>query len=196
MGWFHCLGFIIICGLGVLGLVQGQLKMGFYGESCPKAEKIVEEFVQTHIHNAPSLAAALLRLHFHDCFVRGCDASLLLNSTSENQAEKDSPPNLTVRGYDFIDRVKTLLEQECPGVVSCADIIALVARDSIVSIGGPYWRVPVGRRDGKISRTSEALANIPPPFSNITSLLAFFSRQGLDLKDLTLLSGKTGNVII
>lgn len=65
--------------------------------------------------------------------IQGCDASLLVNSTSNNQAEKDALPNLTIRGFSFIDRVKSLVEAECPGIVSCADIIALVARDSIVA---------------------------------------------------------------
>jgi peroxidase len=58
---------------------------------------------------------------------------VLLNTTSNNQAEKDATPNLTLRGFDFVDRVKSLVEAECPGIVSCADIIALVARDSIVA---------------------------------------------------------------
>ncbi|XVE99944.1 hypothetical protein REPUB_Repub03eG0243700 [Reevesia pubescens] len=122
--------------LGLLGSpisTQAQLQLGFYSKSCPKAEKTVLDFVHQHIPNAPSLAAAFIRMHFHDCFVRGCDASILLNSTSGNQAEKDAPPNLTVRGFDFIERVKSLLDAECPGIVSCADIIALVARDSIVA---------------------------------------------------------------
>jgi peroxidase len=58
---------------------------------------------------------------------------VLLNTTSNNQAEKDATPNLTLRGFDFVDRVKSLVEAECAGIVSCADIIALVARDSIVA---------------------------------------------------------------
>ncbi|KAF7851073.1 hypothetical protein BT93_L4691 [Corymbia citriodora subsp. variegata] len=163
--------------------------MGYYSKSCPEAERIVREYVEYHIRNAPSLAAALLRMHFHDCFVRGCDASVLLNSSSSNQAERDSPPNFTVRGFDFIDRMKGLVEAECPGIVSCADIITLAARDAIVATGGPFWRVPTGRRDGVISRASEALRNIPPPTSNLTALQTFFASQGLDLKDLVLLSG-------
>lgn len=65
--------------------------------------------------------------------MQGCDGSVLVNSTSNNQAEKEATPNLTLRGFDFIDRVKSLLEAECPGIVSCADTLALVARDSIVA---------------------------------------------------------------
>uniref|UniRef100_A0A2N9EGU4 Peroxidase n=1 Tax=Fagus sylvatica TaxID=28930 RepID=A0A2N9EGU4_FAGSY len=165
---------------GSLRSVQAPLQLGFYSKNCPRAEKINQDFVNTHIHNAPSLAAALVRMHFHDSFVRGCDSSVLLNSTSNNQAEKDAPPNLTlISGFDFVDRVKSLVEAECPGMVSCSDIIALTH-------GGPFWRFPTGRRDGTISISTEALNNIPPPFGNFT-LQTLFSNQGLDLNDLVLL---------
>ncbi|KAG9159728.1 hypothetical protein Leryth_007752 [Lithospermum erythrorhizon] len=130
-------------------------------------------------------------MHFHDCFVRGCDASVLLNTTSStgNQTEKFAPPNLSLRGFGFIDGVKSLLEAECPGVVSCADTLALVARDSIVTTGGPFWNVPTGRRDGLISNGTEALTNIPAPSNNLSALQTRFSSKGLDLQDLVLLSG-------
>ncbi|CAK7334153.1 unnamed protein product [Dovyalis caffra] len=189
MGKIGCFGTLIIGLLAFVGSTEAQLTMGFYDNSCPKAEKIVQDFVNQHIHNAPSLAATFLRMHFHDCFVRGCDASVLLNTTSGEQPEKAATPNLTLRGFDFIDRVKSLVEAECPGIVSCADILTLVARDSIVATGGPSWRVPTGRRDGLISKFSEAMSNIPPPSSNFTSLQTVFSNQGLDLKDLVVLSG-------
>ncbi|CAN6452166.1 unnamed protein product [Victoria cruziana] len=175
--------------LGLLGVSQAQLKVGFYDQSCPEAESIVQEFVKEHIPNAPSLAAPLLRMQFHDCFVRGCDGSVLLNSTGNNTAEKDSIPNQTIRGFDFIDRVKALLEAKCPGVVSCADIISLVARDAVVVTGGPSWTVPTGRRDGTISSSTEALNNIPQPTMNFTTLKQNFANKSLDVKDLVVLSG-------
>ncbi|KAI8558299.1 hypothetical protein RHMOL_Rhmol04G0080500 [Rhododendron molle] len=184
-------GVVLLAVLAFLGSSHADLEMNFYAKSCPKAEEIVLDFVKLHIPNAPSLAAALIRMHFHDCFVRGCDASVLLNSTtaSGNQTEKAATPNLTIRGFDFIDRVKSLVEAECPKTVSCADIIALVARDSIVTTGGPSWRVPTGRRDGLISNATEALNNIPAPFNNFSTLQTKFANKGLDLKDLVLLSG-------
>ncbi|XP_004240141.2 peroxidase 3-like [Solanum lycopersicum] len=186
--------FVYLCPLILMCIVvssNAQLQQNFYAKSCPKAEKIILEYVHKHIPNAPSLAAALIRMHFHDCFVRGCDASVLLNFTSStgNQTEKVGIPNLTLRGFSFIDNVKKIIEDECPGVVSCADIVALVARDSVVVTGGPSWSVPTGRRDGRISNASETLTDIPAPTSNFSTLQNEFAKKGLDLKDLVLLSG-------
>jgi len=166
-----------------------RLRQGFYEQSCPQAEQIVRHYVEQHVPLAPSVAATLLRTHFHDCFVRGCDASVLLNGTNGAEAEKDAAPNLTLRGFAFLDRVKALLEHECPGVVSCADVLALAARDAIAVLGGPFWRVPTGRRDGRVSVKQEALDQIPTPTMNFTDLLASFRSKGLELPDLVWLSG-------
>ncbi|WRX13522.1 hem peroxidase - like 10 [Theobroma cacao] len=111
-------------------LVQGQgTRVGFYSRTCPRAESIVRSTVQSHFRSNPSVAPALLRLHFDDCFVNGCDASILIDGPN---TEKTAPPNLGVRGYEVIDDAKARLKAECPIVVSCADIIALAARDSVV----------------------------------------------------------------
>ncbi|KAK3152192.1 hypothetical protein QOZ80_2BG0155690 [Eleusine coracana subsp. coracana] len=166
-----------------------QLRMGFYAESCPGVEQLVGEFVRQHVRRVPTVAAALLRLHFHDCFVRGCDASILLNSTGGNVAEKDAPPNLSLRGFDLVDRVKTLVEEACPGVVSCADVLALAARDAVAAIGGPSWRVPTGRKDGTVSRMEEALDEIPRPTMSFHELADLFASKGLGVRDLVWLSG-------
>ncbi|XP_024025072.1 peroxidase 27 [Morus notabilis] len=164
------------------------LKVGFYAKTCPRAEAVVKEIMVETLKVAPSLAGPLNRLHFHDCFVRGCEGSVLLNSPT-GQAEKNAAPNSGLRGFQIIDKVKTALEKECPGVVSCADILAIVARDSVVAMSGPYWEVETGRRDGRVSNITEALQNLLSPLSNITVLKAGFARRGLSVKDLVVLSG-------
>ncbi|KAJ3700469.1 hypothetical protein LUZ61_004174 [Rhynchospora tenuis] len=138
---------------------------------------------------SPDLAGALLRLHYVDCFVRGCEASILLNSTADNTAEKDASLNKDVRGYDVIDRLKFKLEEACPGIVSCADIIALAARDSIRLSNGPDIPIGTGRRDGNGSSASDVPLNLPPANATITQLLSFFAKKNLTAQDLVILSG-------
>lgn len=70
MGRIDYIGVVFLSLFGVVGLSEAQLQLGFYAKSCPRAEKIVLDYVNKHIHNGPSLAASFLRMHFHDCFVR------------------------------------------------------------------------------------------------------------------------------
>ncbi|KAK1592430.1 hypothetical protein Q3G72_024844 [Acer saccharum] len=175
----------------VLGVCNGgELKNQFYKESCPEAEDIVQDIIWKRVSTNSTLPAKFLRMHFHDCFVRGCDASILLDSTAHNKAEKAAVPNLSLGGFDVIDEVKTHLEKTCPGIVSCADIVALAARDSVsFQFKKSMWEVLTGRRDGRISLASQALANIPSPFFNFTTLKQSFANKGLSLYDLVVLSG-------
>ncbi|XP_057792534.1 peroxidase 27-like [Salvia miltiorrhiza] len=177
--------------LGIITLCNAQsLSLKYYSKTCPKVESIVKKETDKIMAVAPTLAAPLLRMHFHDCFVRGCDGSVLINSTTTNQAEKDGFPNLSLRGYGSIDRVKTAVEKEFPGVVSCADILALVARDATLALNPKaFWPVPLGRRDGRVSLANETLVNLPPPFFNITQLKAVFASKNLTSMDLVVLSG-------
>ncbi|XP_034697877.1 peroxidase 27-like [Vitis riparia] len=186
---FCCLFLQLLLLSFVFDVANSQgLKVGFYRKTCPNAEAIVKKVVDQAMSVAPSLSGPLLRMHFHDCFVRGCEGSVLLNSSTQ-QAEKDASPNLSLRGYQVIDRVKSALEKACPGVVSCSDILALVARDVVVAMKGPSWKVETGRRDGRVSNITEALTNLIPPTANITQLKSGFQQRGLSVKDLVVLSG-------
>ncbi|KAL2454730.1 Peroxidase 27 [Abeliophyllum distichum] len=179
---------LIVLGFA-FNLANGQgLKVGFYKKTCPNLESTVKNVVNQVISVAPSLAAPLLRMHFHDCFIRGCDGSVLLESPT-NQSEKYAIPNLSLRGFQIIDKVKTAVEKACPGMVSCADIVALVARDVTVAIKGPSWKVETGRRDGNVSILNEALTGLIPPSANISTLKQGFRQKGLSAKDLVVLSG-------
>jgi peroxidase len=66
--------------------------------------------------------------------LQGCDASNLIKSTPTNTAELDALPNLTLHGMDLIDTAKAAVEEACPGIVSCADIISLATRDAVVTV--------------------------------------------------------------
>ncbi|KAM1014574.1 hypothetical protein EV1_044058 [Malus domestica] len=165
---------------------QGQLtRVGFYSRTCPTAESIVKQTVQTHFNSNPSVAPGLLRMHFHDCFVQGCDASVLLDGPN---TEKTAGPNLGLRGSEVIDDAKTKLEAACPGVVSCADILALAARDSVVLTKGFTWNVPTGRRDGRVSLATET-TNLPGFRDSIDVQKAKFQDLGLNTQDLVTLVG-------
>ncbi|KAF5734273.1 Peroxidase superfamily protein [Tripterygium wilfordii] len=124
-------------------ILQGREALGdhellihdYYKEQCPSAEEIVGRNVEIAVRKDPRMAASLLRMHFHDCFVMGCDASVLLDSYGNIVSEKQAVPNLnSLRGFKVIDKIKYLLEEACPLTVSCADILAMAARDAVLLV--------------------------------------------------------------
>ncbi|KAF5448528.1 hypothetical protein F2P56_029052 [Juglans regia] len=167
-------------------LVHGQgTRVGFYSKTCPRVESIVRSTVQTHFGSNPAIAPGLLRMHFHDCFVNGCDASILIEGTN---TERTAPPNSLLRGFEVIDDAKAKLEAACPGVVSCADILTLAARDSVFLTKGQSWQVPTGRRDGRVSLASDT-TNLPSARDSVDVQKQKFAEKGLDTKDLVVLAG-------
>ncbi|XP_024526353.1 peroxidase 2 isoform X1 [Selaginella moellendorffii] len=169
--------------------IFSPLMLGYYnrpGICNQNPEVIIQKIVNGSVAADRTLAAGLLRMHFHDAFVRGTEASVLLKSPN-NDAERNAIPNLSLRGFEVIDAAKAAVEKVCPNVVSCADILALAARDSVVAIGGPWWPVPTGRRDGVQSHANET-TDLPPPSANFTQLLSMFQKKNLDKVDLVALS--------
>ncbi|KAL6853853.1 hypothetical protein ACP4OV_019882 [Aristida adscensionis] len=178
---------ILVAAVAAGGADAG-LAVGFYNQSCPQAEDLVLAEMRAIVQGDKTLAPALLRFMLHDCFVRGCDASIMLISRSET-GERDAVPSYGLRGFEEIERIKARLEEECPLTVSCADIIVMAARDAVYLSKGPRYAVETGRRDGTVSRDVDANNDLPPPSSNIVDLKTYFSVKGLDWKDLVVLSG-------
>lgn len=159
---------------------------------------------------------------------QGCDASILLASAS-NQAEKDHPDNLSLAGdgFDTVIKAKAAVDSnpKCRNKVSCADILAIAARDVVNLVhtyliycikkfnilglklnspfvyiclqkGGPFYKVELGRRDGRVSAISSVQHHIPSPDFNLNQLTSLFAANGLNITDLVALSGTNINCLL
>ncbi|CAN6340516.1 unnamed protein product [Urochloa humidicola] len=171
----------------LMSTASATLQYDFYNYSCPKAEETIRIATTKIISDNPTMGAAFVRLFFHDCFVKGCDSSILLDQSSSNpQPEKLAIP---LRGYDAVNTIKSAVESVCPGVVSCADILAYAARDSAMLSGGFTFNMPGGRRDGLGSDLNDISGNIPAPNMQVQQLISSFAGKGLSNVDLVALSG-------
>lgn len=189
------LGIISSVGAHVRDLptpVEG-LSWTFYNDSCPNLESIVKTTLEQMLEQDIAQAPGLLRLLFHDCFVQGCDASILLTGTSSDPSEQEALPNLTLRpeAFEIINNIKEAVEAKCSGVVSCADILALAASFAVYMAGGPEFLVPLGRRDTlTFANQTVTVDNLPSPTSNVTVLMTIFTEKGFDnFTELVALSG-------
>ncbi|XP_040381098.1 peroxidase P7-like [Oryza brachyantha] len=174
-------------GEGKLVLLPAKFSPNYYKKTCPDVQNVVRTVMARRVDMAP----AILRLFFHDCFVNGCDASVLLDRTDSMESEKDAEPaNKSLAGFDVVDEIKAALEHECPATVSCADILALASRDAVALLGGPSWGVPLGRLDSRRANKEAADGDaLPSPHAGLGELLKVFEEHGLDARDLTALSG-------
>ncbi|ONK62462.1 uncharacterized protein A4U43_C07F4100 [Asparagus officinalis] len=145
-------------------IASAQLSSNFYATSCPNVLSTIKS--------------------------TGCDGSVLLDDTSSFTGEKTAGPNLnSLRGFDVIDTIKSNVEAICKQTVSCADIVAVAARDSVVALGGPSWTVQLGRRDSTTASLSTANSDLPSPTSDLSTLISAFSKKGLSTTDMVTLSG-------
>ncbi|XP_074313711.1 peroxidase P7-like [Silene latifolia] len=181
---------LVITCLGLFLNVDANLDPNYYSNTCPQALSIVKQGLEEAIANEARVGASLLRVHFHDCFVNGCDGSILLDNSATIQSEMQAKANNnSARGFEVVDQIKANLEYACPGIVSCADILAIIARDAVVHYGGPTWEVRLGRRDSITANRAGANMSIPAPFFNLNNLTSNFAAQGLSFNDMVALSG-------
>ncbi|CAN8231607.1 unnamed protein product [Cochlearia groenlandica] len=191
MSTFRLLFFVLIYVPSIISAPAPSLTIDYYQKTCPDFSKIVLETVKAKQTQQPRTAAGTLRLFFHDCFMEGCDASILIATNSSNKAERDDVHNqsLPEDAFDVVTRVKTALEKSCPGVVSCADILAQSTRDIVTMVGGPTYEVKLGRKDGFESKALKVPGNIPLVTHKVSDMLSIFQKNGFTLKELVTLSG-------
>jgi len=172
-------------------LTSAQLKTNYYASTCPNVESIVRNAVNTKFKQTFVTVPATLRLFFHDCFVQGCDASVIIQSSSNN-AEKDHPDNLSLAGdgFDTVIKAKAAVDAvpSCRNKVSCADILTMATRDVIALSGGPSYAVELGRLDGLSSTASSVNGRLPQANFNLNQLNSLFAANGLTQSDMIALS--------
>ncbi|KAF3790338.1 Peroxidase 4 [Nymphaea thermarum] len=185
---------LLLISLYAIALVPGtssaQLTTDFYDGSCPDLLDTIRSQVESEIAKEKRMGASLLRLFFHDCFVNGCDGSIFLDDTPTFIGEKNAGPNRnSARGFEVIDAIKTAVEEVCPETVSCADVLAVTARDAVAILGGLYWDVKLGRRDARTASQAAANTSIPPPTSSLSQLISSFQAQDLSTNEMVALAG-------
>ncbi|XP_059429099.1 peroxidase 15-like [Corylus avellana] len=169
---------------------NAQLSATFYDSTCPNVSAVVRGVIEEAAQNDVRIGAKLIRLHFHDCFVDGCDGSVLLDNADGIDSEKDAAPNNgSLDGFSVVDDIKTAVENVCPGVVSCADILAIASQISVSLAGGQTWEVQLGRRDSRTANQAGANSNLPGPSEGLANITSKFSNVGLNTTDVVALSG-------
>ncbi|KAI5059340.1 hypothetical protein GOP47_0025659 [Adiantum capillus-veneris] len=175
--------------------IAAQESNGDYPVADESHRTCIEAVLTRHVYEAVQeetrMGASLLRLHFHDCFVHGCDASILLD---EENGEKFSPGNKdSVRGYELVDIMKESITSQCRVQISCADILALAARAGVQAVSPPHrmpiWNVTIGRYDSKYSYANLTGA-LPGTDEPMDKLMQKFADQSItDVKEFIALIG-------
>ncbi|XVF07942.1 hypothetical protein REPUB_Repub06bG0182600 [Reevesia pubescens] len=169
--------------------VKSDLQLNYYAESCPNAEEIIKQEVIKLYNKHGNTAVSWVRNLFHDCIVKSCDASLLLETVNGIESEQKSHRSFGMRNFKYVKTIKETLEKECPMTVSCADIVSLSARDGIVLLGGPRIEMKTGRMDSKESYLTEVDIAIPNHNDSMELVLSRFQSNGIDTQGTVALLG-------
>ncbi|KAE8099551.1 hypothetical protein FH972_017526 [Carpinus fangiana] len=191
----HCTpSFIFLLFLPLLfhfNLGKGDdLQLNYYSQSCPNAEEIIKQEVTKLYDKHGNTAVSWIRNLFHDCMVKSCDASVLLETVKGRiESEKESPRSFGMRNFKYVNTIKDAVEKECPLTVSCADIVSLSARDGILMLGGPRIEMKTGRRDSDESYATVVEDYIPDHNDSISLVLSRFQSIGIDVEGTVALLG-------
>ncbi|RWW46611.1 hypothetical protein BHE74_00047449, partial [Ensete ventricosum] len=203
---------LVFCFLVLLACAaDGQLSPTFYGSTCPNLQSIVRSAMTQAVNKEGRMAASILRLFFHDCFVDVWVFSLLLllmdtmemllptQSVSlfvivrsiQGRYEQSTPSKflMVICGVPcrindaktIVIMMATAMDVRCPLMTDCGKYS--------LQLGGPTWTVQLGRRDSTTASQSSANRNLPSPGSSLSQLIQSFSSKGLSARDMTALSG-------
>ncbi|CAM0910985.1 unnamed protein product [Alopecurus aequalis] len=186
-----CSLLLILASAAVIVLLAAQVKPAVASVYTSAMETAVRGVVK----NNKAVAPGLVRLLFHDAFVRGSDGSVLLLSTPTNtagQTEQASPRNGGLRGLNLIQEIRDAIFKAAGENVSCADAVVFAAREATFVLSNEaiaYDIAGPGRLDGVNSSSAEPENFLPGSTFNFTQLLASFVAKGLGVTELVALSG-------
>ncbi|KAH0469020.1 hypothetical protein IEQ34_002252 [Dendrobium chrysotoxum] len=103
------------------------------GQFCPVKPPTDNAIIKrSNPHNHIIQQAYMNELNTLTSPFESCDTSLLLDSTRKTLSEKETDRSFGMRNFRYLEEIKDAVERECPGVVLCADILVLSARDGII----------------------------------------------------------------
>ncbi|KAE8782620.1 Peroxidase 47 [Hordeum vulgare] len=184
------LSMAVVVFLSVQVQVKSAVAASSYMDS-PEMQKAVRDIVEAA---SPDLLPGLIRLLFHDCFVNGCDGSVLLNTSrmagSDGKTEMTSGFNVGLRGLDVIQKIKATLWPTYG--ITCTDAVIYGAREAVYLLSNKQIAYDVdgpGRKDGVISRSEDPARFLPTPSFTFEQLKESFRNQSLEPEDVIVLSG-------
>nr|KAJ0187105.1 hypothetical protein LSAT_V11C900455760 [Lactuca sativa] len=94
--------------------------------------------------------------------------------------------------FEHLDIIKAELENACPGVVSCVDLLVVAAYESVILAGGPFYLAHTGRKDSNRS-FSQLSYELPSPLYDLSINIARFATGVFTDKEIITLLGTQFN---